>query len=153
MRTETAWRLRLSLRDVRVMLDGKTSYTPFSQGDAAFLQSHLFLTECDNLLYIKHVHGVTANTTTTFGLVWHLQSDKRAARRHGGHRYEVGEGCASPGRRGSDLLRRVDGYGVCQAFANEEGRVCDRVEGRIAGLCVLTECGNLLSNDTARMSR
>jgi hypothetical protein len=74
----------------------------------------------------------------------HGGHDEQAAQRHDGHCYAVGEGCASPERRGSDLLRRVDGYGVCQAFANEEG---DRAEGRIA------ECGNLLSDNTTRMSR
>jgi hypothetical protein len=102
------------------MLDGKTSRTPFSQGNAAFMPCQLFLTECDHLLYIQHVHGVTADTTMTFGLVWHLQGDESmcmASRqtplrrlawfgisratselyRAGGHRYEVGKGCASPG--------------------------------------------------------
>jgi len=56
-----------------------------------------------------------------FGLVGHLQGDERAAQRYGGHRYEVGEGCASPGRRGSDHLCRVDVYGVGQALPTREG--------------------------------
>jgi hypothetical protein len=113
------------------------TYT-FLQGDAAFLHCHLLLTECDNLLYIEHVKNVTADTTSMFGPVWHLQGNERAARCHGGHHYEVVEGCASPGRRGSDLFHRVDGYRVCQAFANKEGSVCVATgEGRIAGLCIL----------------
>jgi hypothetical protein len=53
-----------------------------------------------------------------------LQGNERAACRHGGPHYGVVEGCASPGRRGSDLFRRVGGYGVGQAFANEEGNAC-----------------------------
>jgi hypothetical protein len=64
-------------------------------------------------------------TQLTFGLVWYLQGDERAAHCHGGHRYEVGEGCASPGRRGSDLLREC--------------------------VCVSTACGTLFSNGTVRI--
>ena len=45
---------------------------------------------------LKHVHSVMI-LRLTFG---HLQGDERAAQRHGGHCYDVGERCASPGRRG-----------------------------------------------------
>jgi hypothetical protein len=100
----------------------------------------------------SELHGVTADTTATFGPVWDLQGDERAAWRHGGHHCVVGGGWASPGRRGSDLFRRGDGYGVCQS---EEGSVCLATRRRVASLggVFSTECGNLLSNNTARMSR
>jgi hypothetical protein len=64
--------------------------------------------------------------------------DERAAQRHDGHRYAVGEGCVSPERRGSDLLRKGDGYGVCQAFGNKEGSVCVTTGRRVASQSVAT---------------
>jgi hypothetical protein len=95
--------------DEKVMLNGTTSST-ISAVDVC----------------LEHVHSVMI-LRLLFGLVWHLQGNERAAPRHGGHHYEVGGGCACPGRRGSDLL--------CE-------RVCrDRVFS--------TECGNLLSNGMA----
>jgi hypothetical protein len=81
----------------------------------------------------------------TFGLVWLLQGDERAAQHHGGNRYGVGGGCTSPGQRGSDLLRE-------RVFS-------DQAEGRIAGLCVLhrvwqpVEQRQGVTADTARAMR
>jgi hypothetical protein len=58
------------------------------------------------------------------GAFGHLQGDERAAQRHGGHLYDVGEGCASPGRRGSDLLREcVCLHRVWHLFSNGTSRM------------------------------